>query len=60
MNILRSSHARRKVPHSTQKYCASRCASCDAPIPDPSRWICDRCKRLDLLTESRELREVSP
>jgi hypothetical protein len=56
MHILNSSFARRKVPHNTQKYLAGRCASCDAALTDPARWICDRC-RFDLLRASPEAKQ---
>lgn len=62
MRILNSSFARRKVPHSTSKYLAGRCASCDSPLSDPARWLCDGC-RLELLRQPESRvpdRAVSP
>jgi len=56
--VFRSGGKSRRA--SRPRYSFNRCAGCDEPLPAPERWLCDRCKKLDLLTESRqELREAA-
>lgn len=45
---------RRQFPYgrSESRYSAGRCAGCEAPISDPARWLCDRCR----MSRERELR----